>query len=167
MYFQNSQLRDPIPPSENMSPQSGNVCALHQQKAINQRTGKIELVFVNLEAVYPNPNDPGEELSFEELRAMHRGWLSKDWSEKNLSPSCTRDIEMLQEDKEQDESMDAISSAAAEQLESLHATEEAEVERAAAKDTRGNKGKKLMVMEVRSEPQTGETILHLLSKNPD
>ena len=45
----------------------------------NPRTGKIERVFVNLEAVYPNPNDPNEEISFEELRAQSRGWLNKDW----------------------------------------------------------------------------------------
>jgi checkpoint serine/threonine-protein kinase len=34
-----------------------------------------------LEAVYPNGVDSkGEEFSFEELRARHRGWLEKDWS---------------------------------------------------------------------------------------
>ena len=46
---------------------------------LNPRTGKVERVFVNLEAVYPNPNDPLEEYSFEELRARHRGWLDRDW----------------------------------------------------------------------------------------
>lgn len=46
----------------------------------NARTGKIERVFVNLEAVYPNDNDHNEEMSFEELRAKSRGWLSRDWA---------------------------------------------------------------------------------------
>ena len=46
---------------------------------LNPRTGKVERVFVNLEAVYPNPNDLNEEYSFEELRARHRGWLDKNW----------------------------------------------------------------------------------------
>lgn len=35
---------------------------------------------MNLEAVYPNENNPNEEMSFEELRANSRGWLSKDWA---------------------------------------------------------------------------------------
>lgn len=46
----------------------------------NVKTGKVERVFVNLEAVYPNENDPNEEVSFEELRAKSRGWLSRDWA---------------------------------------------------------------------------------------
>ena len=56
----------------------------------NPRTGKIERVFVNLEAVYPNPNDPSEEMSFEELRAKSRGWLEKDWVvERSKEPAST------------------------------------------------------------------------------
>jgi checkpoint serine/threonine-protein kinase len=42
-------------------------------------------VFVNLEAVYPP--DSRLEFSFEELRAMSRGWAQKDWkSRKETSP---------------------------------------------------------------------------------
>ena len=51
-----------------------------KQQVTNLRTGKVERVFVNLEAVYPNPNDPLEELSFEELRARSRGWFDRDWA---------------------------------------------------------------------------------------
>lgn len=51
-----------------------------QQQVINPRTGKIERVFVKLEAVYPNPDNPNEEMSFEELRAKTRGWLHRDWA---------------------------------------------------------------------------------------
>lgn len=46
----------------------------------NPRTGKLECVFVNLEAVYPNPHDPSEEYCFEELRAASRGWLDRNWA---------------------------------------------------------------------------------------
>lgn len=46
---------------------------------MNPRTGKIERVFVNLRAVYPNPDDPSEEMSIEELRAAARGWTDKTW----------------------------------------------------------------------------------------
>ena len=51
-----------------------------QQQTVNARTGKIERVFVDLEAVYPNDNDLNEEMSFEELRAKSRGWLDRDWA---------------------------------------------------------------------------------------
>jgi len=51
-----------------------------QQQVTNVKTGKVERVFVNLEAVYPSENDPYDEMSFEELRANSRGWLSRDWA---------------------------------------------------------------------------------------
>ena len=35
---------------------------------------------MNLEAIYPNDNDPYEEMGFEELRAKSRGWLHRDWA---------------------------------------------------------------------------------------
>lgn len=40
----------------------------------------MERVFVDLQAVYPNASDLHEEMSFEELRADSRGWLSMDWT---------------------------------------------------------------------------------------
>ncbi|KAK6382067.1 protein kinase [Exophiala oligosperma] len=43
---------------------------------VNPRTGRIERVFVNIEAIYPS-ND--QEFSFEELRATSRGWFRRDW----------------------------------------------------------------------------------------
>ena len=52
----------------------------HDQKVVNQRSGKMEYVFVNLDAVYPDPKDPTVEYCFEELRAANRGWLQKDWA---------------------------------------------------------------------------------------
>lgn len=52
----------------------------HQQ-AVNPRTGRLEVVFVDLASVYPNRESPmSEEYSFEELRAKHRGWLDRDWA---------------------------------------------------------------------------------------
>jgi checkpoint serine/threonine-protein kinase len=52
----------------------------HQQ-AVNPRTGRLEVVFVDLEQVYPNHEDPmSEEYSFEELRAKYRGWMNYDWA---------------------------------------------------------------------------------------
>ncbi|TKA30474.1 hypothetical protein B0A50_02702 [Salinomyces thailandicus] len=43
------------------------------------QTGRMECVFVNLEAVYPDSGRRNEEYCFEELRARRRGWLGKDW----------------------------------------------------------------------------------------
>ncbi|KAJ5101611.1 hypothetical protein NUU61_003833 [Penicillium alfredii] len=51
----------------------------HVREAVNPRTGRRERVFVDLEAVYPDHNNPAHEISFEELRAMKRGWIGKNW----------------------------------------------------------------------------------------
>ncbi|KAI1844386.1 hypothetical protein JX266_009480 [Neoarthrinium moseri] len=48
---------------------------------VNPVNGKRERIFVNLEAVYPTPEEPGTELSFEELWAASRGWLDCSWEE--------------------------------------------------------------------------------------
>lgn len=49
------------------------------QVIVNPQTGKRERVFVNLRALYPSPDEPGSELSFEEVWAARRGWLDKIW----------------------------------------------------------------------------------------
>ena len=55
---------------------------------VNQK-GRTERIFVNLEAIYPTPDLLGTELSVEEIRAGHRGWLSKIWQpETFLKPSA-------------------------------------------------------------------------------
>lgn len=50
---------------------------------VNQK-GRVERVFVNLEAIYPDPDVIGTELSLEELRASTRGWLEKNWEPEVL-----------------------------------------------------------------------------------
>ncbi len=52
--------------------------------------GRTERIFVDLESVYPTPEEIGTELSFEELRAMHRGWLPKIWKSE-ITTSITSD----------------------------------------------------------------------------
>lgn len=59
--------------------QSKHVPEHRVSEAVNPRTGRRERVFVNLEAVYPDYRNPCHEVSFEELRAMSRGWTSKNW----------------------------------------------------------------------------------------
>jgi checkpoint serine/threonine-protein kinase len=51
----------------------------HHQVTINPHNGKKERVFVDLRAVYPTPEEPGTELSFEELWAASHGWLDMSW----------------------------------------------------------------------------------------
>ncbi|KAI9738754.1 MAG: hypothetical protein M1834_008261 [Cirrosporium novae-zelandiae] len=47
----------------------------------NPKTGRREMAFVHMEAVYPGyPQDMAQEVSFEELRAKHRGWLNRNWA---------------------------------------------------------------------------------------
>ncbi|KAK8056351.1 hypothetical protein PG993_001578 [Apiospora rasikravindrae] len=55
------------------------------QVIVNPANGKREQIFVNLEAVYPTPEEPGTELSFEELWAAGRGWLDARWDEDSFA----------------------------------------------------------------------------------
>ncbi|KAA8644381.1 hypothetical protein EYZ11_001373 [Aspergillus tanneri] len=59
--------------------QSKHVPEHRVREAINPRTGRRERVFVNLDAVYPDYTNPNKEVSFEELRAMSRGWMDMNW----------------------------------------------------------------------------------------
>ena len=69
-------------------------------QSVNPRTGRAERVFVNLELVYPNPDDPvAEEYCFEELRARHRGWMDRDWKGEREE----RERQKEQQQREQDE----------------------------------------------------------------
>lgn len=49
---------------------------------MNPQSGKQERVFVDLAAVYPTPEEPGSELSFEEIWAANRGWLNQVWDDE-------------------------------------------------------------------------------------
>ncbi|KAI5364018.1 Putative serine/threonine-protein kinase, active [Septoria linicola] len=60
-----------------------------QQCVFNERTGRLECVFVNLEAVYPEAGNLAMEYCFEELRARHRGWLNKDGKRSKIEKQKT------------------------------------------------------------------------------
>lgn len=60
---------------------------------------------MNLEAVYPDYKNPSCEISFEELRAISRGWMQKDWSSqkkalKEISGNATSRNPSLQDYKQ-------------------------------------------------------------------
>ncbi|MCJ1384312.1 hypothetical protein MMC17_007428 [Xylographa soralifera] len=143
-----------------------------QQEVVNPRTGKAERVFVNLEAVYPNPNDSNEEYSFEELRAKHRGWLDKSWSRKTehmgqeeliKQPEELFDNVRLVEGVKTEE--DAILTLdIPEQLNIAdEGTDQGQPEMATgedgSRDDRSTRPRKKRIMEVRAEAQTIKTNL--------
>ncbi|EGO52328.1 hypothetical protein NEUTE1DRAFT_90495 [Neurospora tetrasperma FGSC 2508] len=53
------------------------------QVTVNPVTGKRERVFVDLRVIYPTPDEPGTELSFEEIWAARRGWLDVVWEDES------------------------------------------------------------------------------------
>lgn len=134
----------------------------------NVKTGKVERVFVNLEAIYPNENDPNEEISFEELRAKSRGWLSRDWAaesrqrvveerqlsavEKEGSPSILKagqsievvdDLQSQQDIEPRTDPQDSLGMA----LENTIAVE-------IGRDGRSGRSRKTKLREVKGETQT-------------
>jgi len=74
---------------------------LHERTTVNARTGKNEFVFVNLEAVYPDPDDPSTEMCLEELMAVSRGWAQKKWTpEKPNKRPKSRGMEIFVDNDE-------------------------------------------------------------------
>ncbi|KAK0729184.1 Mad3/BUB1 homology region 1-domain-containing protein [Apiosordaria backusii] len=57
------------------------------QVTVNPANGKRERIFVDLRAVYPTPDEPGTERSFEEIWAANRGWLDHEWEDEQPNES--------------------------------------------------------------------------------
>ena len=133
----------------------------------NPKTGKIERVFVNLEAVYPNPNDPNEEFSFEELRAKHRGWLQRDWQVENVQETADQTNgereEKLPDVIEEAEDEGAIEVVLTQSLEQRLVLDHGnQILSPSTKRKEGNRenrpgrSRKTKIMEVKGETQTSE-----------
>ncbi|KAG6002359.1 hypothetical protein E4U21_003152 [Claviceps maximensis] len=54
------------------------------QVTVHPQTGKKEYIFVDLESIYPTPDEPGSELSFEEIIAARRGWSDQTWEDDTV-----------------------------------------------------------------------------------
>ena len=117
---------------------------------------------MNLEAVYPNDNDPNEEMSFEELRAKSRGWLNRDWAAESKQGMAEEfqakafDKSMLVTVAETQADVEIV-----EEVQSQPGTQESTttlLDTTIAINTgRGNKAgrpKKMKVKEIRGETQT-------------
>ncbi|KAL8810357.1 MAG: hypothetical protein Q9200_002637 [Gallowayella weberi] len=136
----------------------------NQQQITNPKTGKVERVFVNLEAVYPNPNDPTAEFSFEELRARSRGWADRDWAAERKRE--TNQESVVEETRARSLSLESsepnLSVTEDKDLMSQSSTQQS-IERAGVEDlTQGTKVRRCRrtkVMEVKAETQTIKTNL--------
>ncbi|KAI2629663.1 Mad3/BUB1 homology region 1-domain-containing protein [Hypoxylon sp. NC1633] len=117
------------------------------QVIINPHSGKRERVFIDLEAIYPTPEEPGTELSFEELWAVNRGWLDVSWEDDSL-------VEEQQEPAdEQSPEMDLLGHQVVEKLVIHHDIVELDENGGIKEQARPSKSKRKKVMEV-NETQT-------------
>ena len=121
--------------------------------------------------MYPNANDQAEEFSFEELRAINRGWAARDWRKSPASP-----LRMISINIQPSPPQSAEGQAKALGLEVKHnpilddensssqirplAEQQQEV-----KETKPAKAKRLKVREIKQEAQTGK--LPFVSSGPD
>lgn len=115
---------------------------------------------MNLRAVYPNPDDPSEEMSIEELRASARGWADKIW--------VAESIEKAVEDSASQENDEGLCLAVIgkppeqplidiEPSSDILKVSEAKVENTIDDDIRSQKNgrtKKMKIREVKAETQT-------------
>ena len=119
---------------------------------VNQK-GRTERVYVNLEAIYPNPNDV---VSIEELRAGHRGWLSKVWEPESQLKQDTNDSSKLEDHTEDSGiSMDAVSREVSEKLVIARDPPMLDENGAAKESSREGRGRRMKIKEV-NETQISE-----------
>lgn len=138
---------------ENESTQPKPVPEHRVREAVNPRTGRRERVFVNLDAVYPEYSNPAHEVSFEELRAISRGWMQKNWRQakeplKQISGNENA-VEHVLAEKLPKEFKQKLTVRDADGPESHQSTSSDGLE------GKSGKVKKLKLREVRGETQTG------------
>ena len=133
------------------------------QQVVNPRTGKMERVFVDLAAIYPIANDQSVEISFEELRAESRGWLSRDWSAEKWQEASSLPLESAVETAQSPQRQQHPQEQVEERPETLQETpcpsEETTTslltsEPQEQRSRKSGRPKKMKVMEVKAEAQT-------------
>ena len=112
---------------------------------------------MNLEKVYPNPNDPSEEMSFEELRAQSRGWTDRNWTAER-SPESVDESILHKNTETLDSQVSDLLVDYMPQSDIEYYTKTAEVQtlEAPSRVSRTGRTKKMKVMEVKVETQTGK-----------
>ncbi|KAI9833074.1 MAG: hypothetical protein M1826_000441 [Phylliscum demangeonii] len=138
----------------------------HGSKKVNPRTGRVERVYVNLDAVYPRGIDGGEEMSFEELRASKRGLLNREWAEEVVAATKTTSLvlDLLEHELNvKNKPAPAVHPVA-------HApgasTQELDLDKT-IRIRRVSRPKKSKAMEIKSETQTVSESLRLVKTNLD
>ncbi|KAB5580307.1 Mad3/BUB1 homology region 1-domain-containing protein [Coniochaeta sp. 2T2.1] len=98
-------------PSLDKTISSSHIAIRHAQHqvTVNAR-GQKERVFVDLREVYPTPEEPGTELSFEEVWAAKRGWLNRTW------PDDTVEDDFHQDENDENRQVDLLAEAVSEKL---------------------------------------------------
>lgn len=84
------------------SKSSSNVKSTHEaQYSVNPRSGRREVVYVNLSVVYPGTSRSNLEYCFEEVMAKRRGWLSRDWKveDRAVKETAKEEVQPLVEPK--------------------------------------------------------------------
>jgi checkpoint serine/threonine-protein kinase len=102
----------------------------------NPKNGRLECVFVNLEAVYPDVESGSAEYCFEELRARHRGWLRSARRKDHTADSQSADTSRHDSEKVEMMGPDVIPS---EPLPQISETVLAEIELRSTKKDRSFK----------------------------
>ncbi|KAL3456747.1 Mad3/BUB1 homology region 1-domain-containing protein [Aspergillus heterothallicus] len=120
------------------------------REAINPRTGRRERVFVDLAAVYPDYKNPNHEVSFEELRAIKRGWMDIHWRSqkeplRQISGNATQTDENHIDETLPEQFDEKLSMKNADEVASSQPLES---------DTKAAKARKLKIREVKAETQT-------------
>ncbi|KAL4997963.1 Mad3/BUB1 homology region 1-domain-containing protein [Aspergillus recurvatus] len=124
------------------------------REAVNPRTGRRERVFVNLDAVYPDYKNPNIEVSFEELRAMKRGWMDKDWRKKGPLKQISGNAVQAEPNSPNDKVLrDQFQQKLSLRDADAHALNQPIVSEK-AHDGKAAKGRKLKVREIKGETQT-------------
>jgi len=118
---------------------------------VNPRTGRWERVFVNMGGVYA---ENGQEFSFEELRAIQRGWVGMDWRRSRPVPplKANANPKIIPETKyksKEPEDLENLTSTF-ERMDTAESTQSQEV----LKESKPPKPKKIKVREVKQETQT-------------
>ena len=131
-------------------------------------------MFAKLDAAYPNPEDPSEEYCFEELRAKHRGWLDCQWSKEGtrttdnepetgsqhlLDPEAIplsdetalrKPVETLERKFQKTLALNDVDE------NGMPLDQAQDLERRLRKEEKANRTRKIKVMEVKAETQTGK-----------
>lgn len=124
---------------------------------VNQK-GRTERIFVNLEAVYPDPEVLGTELSLEELRAGHRGWLSKVWEPEFPAKGSSSALTSPSQNKEPDVQIVEITKGVSEKLVILRDPVGLDENGVVKDPPREGRGRRMKIKEV-NETQISKSLL--------